>query len=346
MLYRGMTLPEIAHLSDDSLTDAVKRTAGRERAAMADLVALLAEFDARRLYLAQGCSSLFVYCTRVLHLSEHAAYGRIEAARLSRRVPLVLDRLAAGELTLTAACLLTPVLTTDNHREVLDDARHRTKREVEQLVASRRPRPPAPTIVRKLPARPHAVAPSPEPDQAAPAMPKVSAPAVSDPPPPGRRPLMAPLSSEHYRLQVTISREAHDHLRCAQDLLRHVIPTGDPAAIVERALAALVERLSRAKLGEATRPRPQRAGARRTRGIPRAVRRAVWARDNGQCAFVGAEGRCAERGFLEFHHVVPHADGGEATVDGIQLRCRAHNQYEAVLWDGGGGWVREVSAVY
>jgi 5-methylcytosine-specific restriction endonuclease McrA len=64
------------------------------------------------------------------------------------------------------------------------------------------------------------------------------------------------------------------------------------------------------------------------------VKRDVWARDAGQCAFVGTNGRCAERGFLEFHHAVPFAAGGSATTDNIQLRCRAHNSYEAELFFG------------
>ncbi len=55
-------------------------------------------------------------------------------------------------------------------------------------------------------------------------------------------------------------------------------------------------------------------------------------RDGNQCAFVSRDGRrCEERGFLELHHTVPYAAGGEATVDTIELRCRAHNQYEAEL---------------
>jgi hypothetical protein len=58
----------------------------------------LGELDARRLYLGEGCSSLFAYCTQVLHLSEHAAYGRIEAARAARQWPIVLDLLADGSL--------------------------------------------------------------------------------------------------------------------------------------------------------------------------------------------------------------------------------------------------------
>src|SRR5207237_5108798 len=59
-----------------------------------------------------------------------------------------------------------------------------------------------------------------------------------------------------------------------------------------------------------------------------------------------------ERGFLELHHVEPHAVGGEATADNIQLRCRAHNAYEAELFYGRGKVVRrddsvsEPSAVY
>jgi hypothetical protein len=92
------------------------------------LIASLAEFDARRLYLGQGCSSLFTYCTQVLHLSEHAAYGRIEAARAARRFPVLLELLAGGALTVTAIGLLAPHLTVENHEHVLAAARHKTKR--------------------------------------------------------------------------------------------------------------------------------------------------------------------------------------------------------------------------
>jgi predicted DNA-binding ribbon-helix-helix protein len=133
-----------AAFSDTALVDEVSRLAAAERCATARLIAALAEFDARRLYLAQGCSSLFVYCTRVLHLSEHAAYGRIEAARTGRRIPTVLEMLECGELTLTTIGLLASHLTIDNHRDVLSRAKHRTRREVEEIVASLRPTPDTP----------------------------------------------------------------------------------------------------------------------------------------------------------------------------------------------------------
>ena len=76
------------------------------------------------------------------------------------------------------------------------------------------------------------------------------------------------------------------------------------------------------------------AGAPGSRHIPAAVRREVWRRDGGRCAFVGTRGRCRERGFLEFHHVVPFAAGGVPDANNIQLRCRAHNLCEAELFFG------------
>src|SRR5687767_5089012 len=138
MVYRDMMMDIVAlvQLSDDDLVAHVKRSAGDERRATAALVAALSELDARKLYLREGCSSLFAYCTRVLHLSEHAAYGRIEAARAVRRFPVVLERLERGELTLTNLCLMRSHLTDDNHLELLDAARHASKRDVERLVAA------------------------------------------------------------------------------------------------------------------------------------------------------------------------------------------------------------------
>ena len=130
-------------------------------------------------------------------------------------------------------------------------------------------------------------------------------------------------------MQFTLSRETHDKLRRAQDLLRHSIPSGDPAAIFDRALSLLLADLEKVKLASTARPRAAKRSASGSRHVPAAVKRKVWKRDGAQCAFVGTQGRCTERGFLEFHHVEPHAVGGQAVVQNVELRCRAHNVYEA-----------------
>jgi hypothetical protein len=144
-------ISSVSDLSDRDLLVHFQRAAADERHATTQLIALLTELDARRLYLGEGCSSLFTYCTKVLHLSEHAAYGRIEAARAARRFPVILELLAEGAVTLTTIGLLAPHLTAENHAEVFASARHKSKREVEQLVARLHPRPDLPATVRKLP---------------------------------------------------------------------------------------------------------------------------------------------------------------------------------------------------
>ncbi|MGB2712591.1 MAG: HNH endonuclease signature motif containing protein [Vicinamibacterales bacterium] len=326
------TIDSFNHFSDEQLIACVPTHVGDERRAMVALIASLVEFDARKLYLRLGCSSLFTYCTQVLHLSEHAAYGRIEAARAARRIPVVLDQLACGAINLTTICLLSPHLTGDNYADVLAAAQHKSKREVELLVATLRPLPPVSATIRQVPTRTSVESSSAvntgqdlfDANESTPRSGEASRPAAA----------VTPLAPERYKLQVTLSAEGHNHLRRAQDLLRHSIPSGDLGTIVERALTLLVRELEKTKFAATARPVMVRAINTRSRHIPAGVRRRVWQRDGGRCAFMGTEGRCAERGLLEFHHVVPYADGGESVVENLELRCRAHNVYEAGRWDG------------
>jgi hypothetical protein len=141
----------IQALSDEQLLSHLKAAAAHEREATAHLIGLLMEMDTRKLYLAQGYSSLFVYCTRCLHLSEHSAYTRIEAARVARKFPIVLGLLTDGSITLTTITLLASHVTAENHRALLAAARHKTKREVEHQVAALAPKSDVPAVVRRLP---------------------------------------------------------------------------------------------------------------------------------------------------------------------------------------------------
>jgi 5-methylcytosine-specific restriction endonuclease McrA len=150
-----------------------------------------------------------------------------------------------------------------------------------------------------------------------------------------------PSLPERYLIQVAISKATHDKLRRAQELLSHAVPSGDVAQVLDRALEALIAQLEKRKFGAAeprsrrkSRPAAGRATrkalATRPRHVSAQVRRAVWERDQGQCTFVSGSGRrCETRKFLEYDHVEPVARGGAATVEGMRLRCRAHNQYEA-----------------
>jgi hypothetical protein len=337
-------------LSDHDLLARIGVLAAKERDASVELVAHLAELDARpALYAALGYGSLFTYCTDVLHLSEDATCNRIKAARASRRFPVILDLLASGAMSLTSVRLLGPCLTPENHHAVLARASGKSRREIEALVAELAPRPDVPTSVRKLPV------PTRVPELATAAVSSSGSHAIADAPsnhapvepapspeslPTARRPIIQTTSPERYRVQFTIGRESHDRLRRLQDLLRREIPDGDAGAIVERAISVLLEKVEKAKRGAAARPRPIRPGTDdllrtplpASRDVPRSVKRGASRRDRDQCGYVAPSGtRCTERTFLEFHHRQPYARGGPATVENISLRCRRHNQYEAEL---------------
>jgi hypothetical protein len=139
-------------LSDHDLLARLTALAGNERAASAELVAHLAALAARpSLYAARGYGSLFAYCTQALRLSEDAACNRIDAARVARRFPMVLDLLASGALSLATVRILGPHLTGENHVSVLTRASGRSRSDVLELIAELAPRPDVAPSVRRLP---------------------------------------------------------------------------------------------------------------------------------------------------------------------------------------------------
>ena len=331
------TIIDLARVSDDELVDEMRRLVASEQRATARLVACLAELDKRRLYLPLGYTSLFRYCTDALRLSEDATFTRIEAARAARRFPCLVDLMAAGDLTLTAVRLLAPHLTPENHVSLVQDARHKGMKEIQLLIARHKPLPPVPSTIRKLPDPKPPVAAAAQTATANVPTPARLSPDAHVPPSPARRTIIVPLSEATYKLQFTIRKDAHDKLRRLQSLLRHQIPKGDAGLIFERAMDALLADVLKRKSGAVERPRRREVMCSNlsSRHVLAHIRRAVWTRDGGACAFTASGGRrCGEEGRLEYHHVVPYAAGGKTTLENIELRCRAHNRYEAEEYFG------------
>jgi hypothetical protein len=321
-----------AHLDDVTLLQRLQTLLAREHRTSALLLAHLGEVDARGLHRDAGYSSLFGYCVEALHMSEAEAALRIRAARLARQYPEVLSHVERGELHLSALRVLAPVLNDDNLEQLLRSAMHKTKAQVEVLVADLAPKPDAPQIVRKLPT-PRAKASSlAQIDLATtPSAPEAAVAAQ----PAARAPIeprsVAPLGQERYRIQVTASQALHDKLKQAQELLRHRVPSGDVATILELALDRLVTDVKKERFAQTEHPRKSHGAPNPTsRHIPHQVRREVAERDGERCAFVSADGhRCKATGMLEFDHQNAFARGGLPTTDNVRLLCRAHNQLQA-----------------
>ena len=261
-------------LSDDALLIQLKQSISREQADTALVLADLAEVDARKLYLPAGYSSMHSYCIEVLHLSEHAAFKRIRAARLARRFPSIFPAVADGRLHLSGLVLLTPYLIKAGPAtaaELLASATHKSKAQIEELLAERFPGSENLPLVVAMPVPAARAEPreSEVTDQLAPGLvggagsadfgsgaysyepEALSRPAASSECTPPRSEAV-PLAVGRFTLRLSMSQDTHDKLQYAQSLLSHAIWNGDLEQVLGRVLDLAIEQLEKRKFGATT----------------------------------------------------------------------------------------------
>ena len=354
-IVRIMQDNELRSIPDDELLRRLSDILRQSRRVEADLVAHIAEVDARRLYARSASPSMFAYATEVLYLSEAEAYLRIAAARASREHPILLAMLADGRLHLTAIAKIAPHLTAENREGLLARAAHKSKSEIEELVAEVSPRPDVPAVTRRLPDRP------------------------------GRDAVARLSALDGVGAAVTEVRSSGDvtcgpelrldgvaaQSRTAGGALREALPRSSPnprrVAPGPGALQGPVHRIggSPGQARAAARPHAHlgagrgpgcdhRAGGQREAGTTRgaSVRQDQQAEEDGggerhvtadaadpgrdQAGRVrarpgpmplrGRSGqRCAAREGLQFHHRHPFGFGGDHSVGNIALMCEQHN---------------------
>src|SRR5262245_15297247 len=243
------------------ITTRIRDLLTRERAQTAELVIALAEVDRRKLYLDLGYSSLWDYVMRALGQSSTMTQYRVAAARAVQRFPHVADMLRDGRLCITTLNQLAPVMTEQNNQELLAEARGKTKREVEQIVARVEPK--------HVPVR----------DVTVPAI--VNAPAASQPV------RTVTLTESLARKSITVDREYEDLLKAARAALSHKMPGAAELDVIKEGLRRIVRDAEKRK-GIVEKPRADKPA---TDGdIPQSVKRIVWKRDRGCCQWRTADG--------------------------------------------------------
>lgn len=327
-------------LASERLVRELKGLLAAECRIEARVVAHLAELDARGVALLQG-KSLWEYCQKDLGLSENQAFYRITAARTARRFPVVFELLERREIHLTTVALLSRYLTRENHRELLGEARGKSKREVLKLLACRSPKPEELSRIRALP--PGTVAAGPT-------------------------GTLEPRSASHYRLELDVDDAFLQELEQVRDLMSHANPSGNLTVVLRRALEVAKRQLLKDRFGQVARPRtgksertgrrevaergdrrqtesggadlgrPNQSGhltpfpLRRRRRIRSEVRRLLIERDGLGCSYCGPDGaRCGETAFLQIHHLAAWAKGGSDELDNLKLVCAAHNRWLAEI---------------
>ncbi len=337
-----MKFQQVDRLADHVVLPGLASVVMHGCANTAETLAYIAVADERKLYLSAAYPSMYQYCLGELHMSEDAAAKRIQAARVARQFSALCDAVEKGRLHLSGVCMLAPHLSRENAAELIAVAAHKTRAQIETLLAERFPRPDVPTLVMAiepagasgLEGQEHVCesgeqhAPGHVDGRAVQRAPEAVAP----------RAKITPLSPQRFKVEFTLDGDAHRDLVEAQALLGHAVHSGDAAVVIKRALHEYVRRLKRQKCSATDRPRRcSRRHPSNPRHVPAAVERAVWERDGGQCTFVSERGhRCEERSGLELDHVIPVARGGEATPGNLRLVCRPHNQHAADLAFGKG----------
>jgi hypothetical protein len=309
----------------------------------AEVLAHLAELEERRLHLQLGFRSLFAYCVEALGLSEGSAGRRVAGARVCRRFPEAFELVARGDLHLSALCGLAPHLDAQNATELFAACCRKTRRQVDELLAARFPKPDVREQIRRLPVRRE----------------------------------IEPLSVDRFGVHLTADAELRELIERARALASHRLPNNDLSSLMRVVLASFVKHEEARRFAIGRKPRRAKAGApdaqaspvpatppggatpattsaeetalagsrasevapaaarfakrgKRSRYISAAVRRAVYLRDHARCSFVSDDGRrCESRALLELDHIEPWATQGDAEVENIRLRCRAHNQLHA-----------------
>lgn len=324
-----------ARLSNEALERALASLAAVESEATADVVEHVAEFERRRLFAPKSFPSMFEYCTKTLGYSEGAAYLRIYAGRLSREYPELLDLIRSRRLHLTALRTVGPHLTAANRRQLLSRCISKSERELKFIVAELAPKPEPMELVRRLPAADQSpqvgstdmipIAQPMEPPRASPSCPDAPGERARTEGPTAR---IEPLSARRVRFAFT----GTDIFLGKVDRVRQILRHKHPAGSLEDVFSETVEFFLNARdPGRSKRsPRPRRSNPRR-RAVPAWVKDIVFKRDDGRCAYRSAEGaRCAEKGGLEYDHIVPWARGGISNDPAnIRLLCRTHNTLEA-----------------
>ncbi len=325
------TNPSAARESTRHLADLLRR----EHAALADFLVALADFDRQRIWLRLGFATLFDFLHRELGLSRGAAHYRKVAARLVQRFPEVVEPLGDGRLCLSSILALGRVLNETNRVEAIPRFFHCSKEEANAVAAEFLP---AAVIPRREVVTVHAAplqarnSPAIEVQPAVrPADPEAHPEIHPDelaPRPASGRDVTVPLTPDLHRLHMTVSKQFLDKLDRVRAGQSHAQPGASREQVLEAALDLMLEQQARRR-AEVKRPQKNPRPASPNH-LTAAVRREVWARDQGKCQWpVDGGGICGSTLRLEVDHVVPRGRGGPSTAANCRLTCRFHNDLAA-----------------
>jgi len=264
------------------------------------LIDLLIQNDEIKAFRSLGYSSLHVYCTSALGLSDAVAYSLTQIARKSKEIPEIKELVQAEKLTISNAMQLSRVITPKNKVELLDLGQNLSKRELEKEI--KRIFPLSITAERIT--------------------------AVNEVYNQVKIHMNDSTEKDLDFLQHYYSKKLNKkNLSLSEtvtEMARELRYKYDPIKIAQRRINTKAESAKTEKEKPLFVP-----GAKSMRiPIPAQLRHQINLRDKAKCTFHYSNGsRCTETRWLNFHHITPVSMGGATSLENLTTICFNHHAY-------------------
>jgi 5-methylcytosine-specific restriction endonuclease McrA len=335
----------------------IKNAARDENLLLSDCLAYLCEIRRRRLYSSQGYSSLYDFCVDNLPLSDGAIYRRIQVSEHVQRVPLLLEMIALGKISLTVASKIVPFFNSEDPNELIKQFLGLTTREADHLLGAKFDRGESRDQIRRTADKVSelrqnnlldaikgkgssrvdeggeigaATNHDSSEDQ------KANYDTTTNPTTyPMTNPSTNPTTNspkeivreKRFTIKFTASEEVKNKIQRAKELLSHKCPKGKLEDIFENILD---EYLSKNAPENQQSRKPSKPHNPDSDYIPKNIKREVFKRANYCCQATSSSGkRCGTRFQLEIDHIFSRAHGGKTELTNLQVLCKSHNFHKA-----------------
>ena len=332
----------------------------QERNLSVRILLFLKEIELRKLYLARGHSSLFVFCVKELKYSEAMAYHRTGALKVIEEIPEAKQAVETGELSIATLSLVQSACNAkkrktkvevglEEKKKLLDEVVGKSKKQTEKILSEHFPE------IREA-MKPERV-----------------------------RPVGSSVEDE-VEVRFNMKSDLNGKLKRLRDLTAHRNPCPTYAELIElmadymldgidpvrkaermekktrekelrktqesNSLGQSKDEVSAAKVGDAeqlstvkvnstanptsTQNSTLKTSPKSSRHCSVQTERTVWVRAQSRCEHVDEKtgNRCDETRRLQLDHVIPYAISQDSSEKNIELVCTQHNLYRATQWFG------------
>lgn len=252
------------------------------------LLLVLMDMKKEKVFASLNYSGIFEYCEKALKLSRAQAYYFKSVAEKAVDIPEIKDAVVQGELTLSQARRIAPVLTQENKEAWFEKAKLLPQKELEKEVTAVNPK-----------AHPR--------EKIKPVAKELSELKVTiDTKTEENLKVLKDILSQKKGKSVSLA----EVIAWATEVTRE---KHDPIKKAERARPISL------------RKSPAQPGRK---PVPVSLKHEVVKRDGTQCTFVSPDGRrCGQTRWLQHHHVQEVQNGGLNTLENLRTLCSAHHRF-------------------